>query len=322
MSRTRVAVLRGGPSSEYDVSLKSGQTVLKHLPEKYQAHDIFISKNGEWHLDGLVKSPDKILQTMDVVFNALHGEYGEDGKVQQILESHRVPYTGSNALASALAMNKYLTKETLIQHGIKTPQYFLLRGRSDPKEIAKQIFETFAPPYVIKPVALGSSVGVFVVKTLYDLPDAIAEGLLASPTILIEEGIIGKEATCGVVDNFRGEENHALMPIEIRIPKTSPFFDYHAKYSGVSEEICPGNFSREEKQEIEDVAVQAHRILGLRHYSRSDFMISPTRGVYFLETNTLPGLTSESLLPKALQAGGTSLPDFFDHILTLALEGK
>ncbi len=318
----RVAVLRGGPSSEYEVSLKSGQTVLRSLPEKYQAKDIFISKDGEWHMDGLVKSPSQILQTADVVFNALHGEYGEDGEVQQILETHRIPYTGSGVFASALAMSKHLAKKAVIAEGIKTPDYFLVRNNEDPAEVAARIFATFGPPYVVKPVALGSSVGVSIVKTIHDLPDVLLDTFSMSDTVLVEECIIGKEATCGVVQNFRGEKAYALLPIEIRVPKASAFFDYHAKYSGVSEEICPGNFTEVESETIQNLAAKVHDILGLRHYSRSDFMVSPRRGVYFLEANTLPGLTSESLLPKALNAVGSTLPQFFDHVLTLAINGK
>ncbi len=122
------------------------------------------------------------------------------------------------------------------------------------------------------------------------------------------------------MDEFRDEEIYSLLPIEIRKPVDSAFFDFKAKYGGQSQEICPGNFTAKEKKEIQDMARLAHKALGLRHYSRSDFILHPKRGIYILETNTLPGLTSESLLPKSLQAIGCSLPDFLDHLITLALK--
>lgn len=320
MMKKKVGVLRGGPSSEYEVSLKSGHSVLKHLPEKYTTKDIFISKDGLWHMDGIVRPPEKILNSVDVIFNALHGEYGEDGQVQQLLQSHKIPFTGSDALASAFAMNKHLTKKAVEAQGIKTPNYFLIKANLEsPHEIARRIFNTFGPPYVVKPVGLGSSVGVSIVRTIHDLPNVLEHSLSFTPTVLIEECILGKEATCGVIDQFRGESAYALLPIEIRFPKNFSFFDYQAKYSGLSEEICPGNFTREEKEIIQGIATDVHRLLGLRHYSRSDFIVSPRRGIYFLEVNTLPGLTSESLMPKALSAVGTNLSDFFDHVVTLAM---
>jgi D-alanine-D-alanine ligase len=131
-----------------------------------------------------------------------------------------------------------------------------------------------------------------------------------------------KDATCGVVEKFMDEPLKALPPVEIIPPTEADFFDYQAKYGGQSREICPGNFSNTETAEIQRVAAAAQRTLGLRHYSRSDFIIHPTRGIYFLEVNTLPGLTNESLLPKSIRAAGSTLPEFLDHVLTLALEGE
>jgi D-alanine-D-alanine ligase len=134
---------------------------------------------------------------------------------------------------------------------------------------------------------------------------------------MVEEFIRGKEATCGVVEKMRDHDLYPLMPVEIR-PKGKKMFDYDAKYSGETEEICPGNFNNEEKLELHRLAQLAHRELGLRHYSRSDFIVSP-RGVYYLETNTLPGLTTESLLPKELAASGLQYPNFLEHLINLAL---
>ena len=319
MRKIKVAVLRGGPSSEYEVSLKTGKQVIDSLPSGYIPIDVFIDRSGIWHVDGAPVEPQKILQTSDVVFNALHGEYGEDGKLQRLLDHYGVKYTGSTALASALAMNKVMAKEIFQSAGIKTPVFKVFKNIKDIHGTAQTIFRTFPMPAIVKPNASGSSVGVSIAKKHTDLAPAIEEALKYSDTVLVEEFIVGKEATCGVIESFKGQKYYSLLPVEICKPAENAFFDFDAKYSGKSKEICPGNFSAKESKQIQEMAIAAHKALGLRHYSRSDFMVHPKRGVYILETNTLPGLTSESLLPKSLKAVGSTLPHFLDHILQLAL---
>jgi D-alanine-D-alanine ligase len=319
MQKIKIGVLRGGPSSEYDVSLKTGGSVLKNLPEeKYDIRDIFISKGGEWHFRGIPFAPEKIINQVDVVFNAMHGEYGEDGTVQQLLDAFSIPYTGSTAFASAIGMNKLLTKQGLENYDIDTPEYTIIEASDDLEKDIFDIFRSFTMPCVIKPITGGSSVGVTIAKSFDDLREGVYKALGHSTKVLIEEYINGREVTCGVVEGFRGEELHALMPVEIITPEKADFFDYTAKYSGETQEVCPASFERVIKDEIQRLAKEAHKALGLRHYSRSDFIVSP-RGIYFLEVNTLPGLTEDSLLPKALDAGGTKLPDFLDHLVGLAM---
>lgn len=317
--KMRVGVLRGGPSSEYNVSLKTGEAVLAHLPrEKYEPIDIFISEDGVWHIHGLPKNPHDALHTLDVVINAMHGEYGEDGKVQSILDHMRVPYTGSTAMPSAVAMRKDLAKSVLKSAGIRTPYWRTLDRDDFRPETVVELFRIIPHPSVVKPAGSGSSVGVSIVKTFADLAPALEKAFAIGDTALIEEYIDGREATCGVIDDFRGERVYALLPVEIVPASDREFFDYEAKYAGKSQEICPGNFDDSTREELQRLSRLIHERLGLRHYSRSDFIIHPTRGIYFLEVNTLPGLTSESLLPKSLRAVGSSLSEFLDHIVTLA----
>ncbi|MEN9622160.1 MAG: hypothetical protein RLZZ67_594 [Candidatus Parcubacteria bacterium] len=323
--KIRVAVLRGGPSSEYDVSLKTGETVLKHLPaSKYEPIDVFISKDGIWHVNGMEKSPAEALKHADVAFVALHGQFGEDGKVQRILEHMGVPFTGSQSFPSAVAMNKHLTKGGLKQikdkvkmaaHKVFSREEILAKG---PHELFREI----PHPSIVKPLSAGSSVGVTVVKDYFALGEALAKALEHSDSVIVEEFIEGREATCGILESFRSEKHYALLPVEIVPHKASTFFDYDAKYGGGSLEICPGNFDEATKKAIQDAAQAVHAELGLRHYSRSDFIVHPKRGVYFLEVNTLPGLTTESLLPKSINAVGSSLSEFLDHVITLARAGK
>jgi len=327
MKKIRVGVVRGGPSTEYEVSLKSGSSVLASLREKfedkYQPIDIFVDKEGYFHLDGVATELNDIVHRIDVIFNALHGAYGEDGKIQTFFEAHGIPFTGSGSLSSAIGMNKSLSKKVFETHGIKTPkgrEIDAARINSDIKNLMLEMFDTLLLPVIVKPTSGGSSVGTYVVRTYPELEEALKNASKHGDFILIEEFIPGIEATCGVIEDFRSHKLYALPPIEIR-PK-SKFFDYDAKYAGMSEEIVPATFSHELKMEIEELAKKIHESMGLRHYSRSDFIIHPKRGIYALEVNTLPGLTGESLVPKALHAVGSTLHEFVDHIIGLALLNK
>lgn len=318
MSKIKIGVIRGGPSSEYDVSLKTGENVLKFLPEKYEGIDILIDKRGVWHFDGRERTLPNILSRVDLIFNALHGEFGEDGKIQQILEFHKIPFTGSGSYTSAIAMNKFLAKDVLKNAGIKMARGFLIRKDDDLDIVVSKIFKNFSPPWVLKPVNKGSSVGVEIINKFDDLKKNIDWIFLQNDKILFEEYIKGREATCGILENFRGEKYYALPPIEIVPPEKNNFFDYEAKYSGETREICPANFDLKIKREIENLARKVHLILGCKAYSRSDFMVS-SRGIFFLETNTLPGLTSESLLPKSAAVAGLNFGGLLEHIIKSAV---
>ena len=325
MVKARVGVLRGGTSHEYEVSLATGGAVLKRLPIEYCGHDILIDRAGVWHWNGLPTQPDRIARQVDVFFNALHGEYGEDGKVQSELDQLGVPYTGSGTAPSALGMNKIRAKEIFRQAGLRVPAGIVFRVREETlfivESAARDVFAKVSPPWIVKPADRGSSVGLALAKTFAQLVAALVAVKEFSRLILVEHFIRGREATGGVVDDFRGQAVYALPSIEIRPPAKRPVWNYEDKYSGATAEICPGNFTAEEKREIERLSIIAHEVLGLRHYSRSDFIVT-NNGIYLLETNSLPGLTSESLWPKALAAVGCSYPQFLDHVLTLALTGR
>src|SRR3989338_1452222 len=169
MAKIRVGVLRGGPSSEYEVSLKTGENVLKFLPSRYEGRDILLTRDGKWHFDGLENPPDKIFRHIDVIFNALHGEFGEDCKLQQILEAHKIPFTGSGSFSSALAMNKVLARKIFEGAGIKMPRGFVIKKDDDLNGAAAKIFKNFSPPWVLKPLNRGSSIGVKIINKLSDL---------------------------------------------------------------------------------------------------------------------------------------------------------
>lgn len=320
MSHKRVAVLRGGPSAEYDVSMQTGAAALAVLRGLgYFVRDIVITRSGEWLDQGVVRTPDNALEAIDVAFVALHGAYGEDGTIQKLFERKQLPFTGSRSFPSAVAFNKILTKDTLREHGIHMAQH----RRVDPEdidnsdEIASTIASEFGPQYIIKPVASGSSVGTMFVRDEALLAQALKDALKQSGQVMVEEFIRGREATCGVLEGYRSEKLYALPVVEIVPPQAAGFFSADVKYNGATEEICPGRFTYHEKSQIADIARLVHEQLGLSQYSRSDFILRDGRA-YFLEVNTLPGLTSESLFPKAMVAVGGSLEQLIVHLIETA----
>jgi len=322
--RIKVGVVRGGPSAEHDVSMGTGAAVLRAITDKledsYEPVDVLIGKDGTWIIAGQEVSPQDCHRHFDIAWNALHGTYGEDGKIQSLFEAFGMPFTGTRSLGSAIGMNKILTKKILKDAGVKSPYWKEIASKdvkNDPAEVAQALFTSFLLPAVVKPAQSGSSVGVAIVRTKDEILMALTEAAKHGDVILVEEFIPGIEATCGVIDGFRGQELYALPPIEI-VPKND-FFDYEAKYAGKSEEIVPARFPLATKREIENLAKAVHKILQLRHYSRTDFIIHPRRGIYVLETKTLPGMADESLIPKALRAVGSDIHELVDHVIKLEL---
>jgi len=316
----KVLIIRGGPSSEHEVSLKTGKAIMDALAEHYTLTDCVIDKNGDWYVKGFKSEPQVLVRNHDVVFNAMHGEYGEDGQVQRLLENLGAKFTGPKSLGASLSMNKFMAKKIFNDLGIKTPIHKLINRTDNDgniEQIAVSIFRSMPMPVIIKPVDRGSSVGLTIARDYASLVNSLISLFVSYDRLLVEEYIPGKEATVGVIEEFRNQKHYALLPIEIRTG-ADDLFDYNAKYSGATEEICPGNFSDNEKLLLQEMAVKAHQALGLRHYSRSDFIIHPKRGIYILETNSLPGLTNESLLPKSLKAVGSDYVQFLKHIIDLA----
>jgi D-alanine-D-alanine ligase len=313
----RVGVLRGGPSHEYDVSLKTGAHIMKHLPKQYQVKDIVISRDGDWHIDGVARNPGRVLSQVDVVFNALHGNYGEDGKVQQILGAFGTPFTGSKTFPSALGQHKALAKKTYNLHKIKTPVFVVLQPKDNTWNNIVGVFQSFPQPSIVKPISGGSSLATAIATDFVSFEKAVEQAFRFGSAVLIEEYIIGREATCGVLDSLDGSQSYALFPVEI-ITEAQKIFNKLSPAPNLCQELCPSTFSQSTKQELQEISLTSHMALGLRHYSRSDYIISP-RGIYLLETNSLPGLSEDSLYPKSLEAAGVSFQEFLDHVLTLTL---
>lgn len=291
--------------------MNTGAAVLSALREKlgdrYEAVDVLIDRKGRWHTHGREIAPDRCHSHFDIAWNALHGSYGEDGGIQSLFEAHGIPFTGSRSLGSAIGMNRSLTKKVLRDHGLKSPYWKEASAEDIGKDMdaaVEDLFNGFIFPAMVKPAQSGLSAGISVIRSKSDIAQALIEAAKYGDQIIVEEYIPGTEVSCVAIDGFRGEACYALPPIEIR-----------AK----SEEIIPAKISESAKRDVEKLARAVHQLLNLRHYSRTDFVVHPRRGVYVLETRTLPGLSEDSLMPQALKAVGSSLHDFIDHIIRLEL---
>lgn len=309
MKKLKVAVLMGGTSSERDISLISGKEVAKALDRKKYQVEIY---DPATDLIKLAEEKDQI----DLAFPVLHGPGGEDGTIQGYLELLKLPYVGSRVLASALAMDKEVSKKVYQQSGILIPQanIYHLKDKINLSKIKL--------PCVVKPVSQGSSVGTNIVKSKVSLEKSIEEAFDFEERIMIEEYIEGTEVTGPVLGN---EKPIALPVIEI-IPPKGKFFDRQVKYDGSTEEIVPARLSKELTKRIQNIAVKAHQALGCRGFSRTDMMVrksevrSRKSEIYVLETNTIPGMTAESLFPKAARAAGISFSQLLDKLIELALK--
>lgn len=313
-------MLRGGSSSEYDLSLLSGAAVMNALPEdRFETRDIFIDKQGTWHWRGLPVLPARALAQLDTVVSALHGGEGEDGTVHRILERAGVPYTGSRAHPSSIALNKVRARETFKAHGIRVPQgmHFFADVGASVHDMAKAAFASFGPPYVVKPWQEGAGEGVRIADTIRDLPYVLGDVLSAHRGAVVEEFVRGKEVTVGVIEDFRGSELYALPPAEIVLPQGFRTMQPVVHQLRLMDHIVPSTLSREQKDALEDTARRAHRALGLSHYSRADLIITP-RAVYLLEVNALPCLYEGSSFHDMLGAVGASLEEFLSHVISLA----
>lgn len=320
MRSKSVAVLRGGPSSEYEVSLQTGAQVLLALKALgYRTRDIIISKRGEWLEYGMVRQPEQLLRAVDVAFIALHGNFGEDGIVQRICERMSVPFTGSDSFASRIAFNKAITKDRLRDLPIKMPKGCALyqRDLENLTTVVKDLYNELGEDFVVKPTHDGSSHGIHIASGKDSLAAALMTTLKNYDSCLVEERIVGTEATCGILQDFRQEEVYNLPTVEIVPPNDADHFSAVVKYNGATAEICPGRFSFGVKGALAEAASLVHKTLGLDQYSRSDFIVRDG-DAYFLEVNTLPGLTEQSLYPKAANAVGLEFMRLVEHLVETA----
>ncbi|MDR0882084.1 MAG: D-alanine--D-alanine ligase [Candidatus Adiutrix sp.] len=309
--KIRVALVMGGRSKEREVSLASGSEVLAHIDR--DRFEVVVYDPAD-DLVRLAEDAPKI----DLAFLTLHGPLGEDGAMQGFCEMLGLPYIGSGIMASAMAMDKATSKRIYRDSGLPVaPDLVLHRSSAENlAETSKVCLYSLGSPLVVKPLRQGSSVGLSIVDTEKDLSQALSAVFALEGSALLEKYLPGREFTCAVVGNA---ELTALPPIEIIPAEGHRFFDYQAKYEpGQSQEICPAKVSARLLDEIQQLAVAAHEALACRGLSRSDMIYSDGQ-VLLLETNTIPGLTSGSLVPKMARAYGLNFTSFISYMIDLAL---
>lgn len=303
-----IALLAGGISSERQVSLDSGAQVFEALDkQKYNV----LRYDPKSDLSRLVADADRI----DAALIILHGPYGEDGTVQGLLELLDIPYQGAGVLGSALAMNKLAAKQMYEQCGLPVPPYCVVNrgGTFDAATLVDQL----GLPLVIKPAAAGSSIGMTIVREARQLKPAVDLAFEHDACVLVEAYIDGTEITGAVLGN---DDPQALPLIEIVPGKDYTFFDYEAKYTaGATNEICPARIDPDVTAKAQSYAVQAHRTLFCKGYSRTDMILSGDE-LWILETNTIPGMTPTSLFPQAAQVAGISFGQLLDQLIELGIE--
>lgn len=321
MQKLKIAVLYGGPSAEHDVSVKSGKNVIKNLDrEKYHLTPVFIRQDNSWFIDGgpgltVGTAIDRLKYKLkiELAFLVLHGPFGEDGTIQGLLTAAGICFTGSGVLASALAMNKMQSWHLYREAGLTVPKQVLVHSS---QSSAKPPLDL---PCVIKPNALGSTIGVTIARSLEEFQEGMKLAFQYGPELVVQEFIAGTEVTCGVLDDDDPVSVRALLPTEI-VPKTAAFFDYAAKYApDGSDEITPARLPQSVISKIQEIAVRAHQVLDCRAISRSDFIMAADGTPYLLETNTIPGLTETSLIPRALKVMGLTYPELLELIIRASL---
>lgn len=305
-----VGVLRGGASTRYDISLKSGHAVQVALEGTHIVHDIFVDKRGTWHRRGVAVTPEKALQGIDVAFNAMHGTYGEDGTLQKILASLGVAFTGADAFAAAVALDRARAKEVLKKiPEVRMPLHHVVAHRTGMHYVEKssEIFSYFGPPYIVKSLHGGTHEHVRVGKILHDLPKAIQ--YVATKTgddVLVEQCEKGLHIACHVIEGFRGKTHYTTIPSE-RVYDNGLSISAHA----------PAPVSASMKKRVEDAAVYVHKVLGLGHVSEAHF-IATERSLFFLSVDTSPILTTAGPLQVSLEAVGSSLKEYALHLIEQA----
>jgi D-alanine-D-alanine ligase len=356
VSRTRIAVVFGGRSTEHAISCVSAGSVLGALDrERYDVVAVGITPDGRWVLapddpalltisgrelpgvkdgravalpgdptvGGLVPLEDgpALLGQVDVVFPVLHGAYGEDGTVQGLLEMAGVPYVGSGVLASAAAMDKVVAKTLLRAAGLAVAEAVVVRREqwlADPADCARRA-SVLALPVFVKPARGGSSIGITRVADWADLDAAVEDALRCDPKILVEAGVAGREIECGVLDGPDGRPE-ASLPAEVRVVGDAEFYDFEAKYLDAATELTvPADLPPDVTAALQDAACAAFTALDCEGLARVDFFVDDAGGLTVNEVNTMPGFTSTSMFPRMWAASGVDYPALVDRLVRSAL---
>ncbi|MCD8174960.1 MAG: D-alanine--D-alanine ligase [Phascolarctobacterium sp.] len=301
-----IAIVMGGPSAEAEISRMTGNAVAEALRDK------------DYNVKEIELDPQNISSQLretgaKIVFNAVHGMYGEDGRLQGILDSLSIPYTGSKVLGSAVAFDKTATKRFLLAEGVQTPECLMYRQNDKPYgEIIQEIFKKFSLPVVIKAAEQGSSIGVSIIHSEDEIAETLKNTFKYSDHILVEKCIKGQELTVALMED---KGNLITMPI-ILIKPHSGAYDFTSKYTrGATEYLVPAPLDKKITTEVQELAKKTYKILSLSGVARIDIMLGENGQGYVLEANTIPGMTATSLVPRAAAAMGINFSELCEMIL-------
>jgi D-alanine-D-alanine ligase len=355
VSRTRLAVVFGGRSTEHAISCISAGSILAAVDrDRYDVVAVGITPEGRWVLapddpallalsgrelpsvkdgqavalpgdptvGGLVPLEDgpALLGQVDVVFPVLHGPYGEDGTLQGLLEMAGVPYVGSGVLASAAAMDKAVAKKLLAASGISVAPAVVVRAQrwaADENGVVDEV-RALGLPVFVKPARGGSSIGITKVSDLADLPAAVEDALRFDPKVLVEAAVDGREVECGILEDVDGRPE-ASVPAEVRVTEGYEFYDFEAKYLNAAEPDIPADLPEDVAAAVQDLARRAYEALDCEGLARVDFFVGPDGAVTVNEVNTMPGFTATSMFPRMWAASGVDYPALVDRLVQSAL---
>ncbi|HWC57363.1 MAG TPA: hypothetical protein VG621_00185 [Candidatus Paceibacterota bacterium] len=312
----KIGVLRGGTGDEYFLSLKSGAQIMKALNDAgYDVLDMLVDRNGILHIKGIPTTLETAASQVDVVWNAIHGEIGEDGKIQALLDDIGIPYSGAGATAAALTANKMTAKERAREIGIRTPEAMLImpEGGESIAGLTQSIYRRMAPPWVVKPLVGGASIHTYLATTPLELSQFVEESISYGQPFIVEQYIFGKEANVGVVDGLRGQEPYVLPVVEMRRPSRGILT--HDELMQEGHAVVGGSFRADERERLSALAEALHRHFGVSDYSQSAFIIDRYGKIWYLETDSIPHLTDQGAFVTALKSVGSSLGELVRTII-------
>lgn len=306
----KLGLIYGGKSYEHDVSIKSKNSFINNINKKYEVSEIYVDKEGNWYKDGkILENIIEYLKKMDIIFPLIHGNIGEDGKLQGLLETFNVKYVGSNTISSALAMDKGFCKIILDKYNIKQVPYLIINKKSKIKEI----IEKFTFPIIIKPANGGSSIGINVAHNTKELIKALNNAFKYDKKVVVEKYITARELEIGIINN------NGIITSSVGEIKSNGFYDYESKYIKNTEVIINTNLKKETILKIKETARNVFKILECSDFARCDFLYDEYNDeLYFNEINTIPGFTEISMFPKLFINDGYTYTEIIDILIKSA----
>lgn len=315
----KVAMLKGGTGDEHAISLRSGEQLKNRMEEYQNVTDITVDRTGEWFVQGVPYDKRNLVRDFDMVINTIKGAEGENGRLTKYLDTFGIKHNNAPVFGSTLSHNKNEFKNFLKRHEIKTPHFVLIDGEGDVETQKRELHHKMFLPAVVKPVNNGSSIGVFVAYNFDDMKKFVDWILKRDRFALVEEYIEGLDVSVMTVSDFRNQPIYSFIPVGVDTPD---IINYDHKFNNSHTFFPIHNLSRDQKEMIEDIAKSIHAKLDLDTLAMTDFRVHPKRGVFTLETNTIPTFEDKSIYDESLKLVGVSEDELVDHIINLSLNRK